>query len=169
LVDSAGADRQIFLAEFDHEMAMTRRVLERTPEHAFSWEPHEKSFSLGGLATHLANLPHWGAQILERDFYDLATSTRREDRTTSADVLTAFDAHVAEVRRLLVERPDSALLSPWSLKRGTQTLMSMPRLIALRRFLIHHAIHHRGQLTVYLRLQGVALPPLYGPTADERA
>ena len=150
-------------------MAMTRRVLERAPEQAFSWRPHERSFSLGGLATHLAHLPHWGAQILERDAYDVATSTAKVERTTVADVLSLFDTNVAEVRRLLVERPDAALLSSWTLKRGAQTLMSMPRLLALRRFLLHHVIHHRGQLTVYLRLQGVALPPLYGPTADERA
>jgi uncharacterized damage-inducible protein DinB len=169
LVNSDATDRQVFLAEFDHEMAMTRRVLERAPEAAFPWKPHEKSFSLGGLATHLANLPHWGAQILDRDFYDLATSTRRAESTSAAEVLTMFDGHVSEVRRLLVDRPDSALLSPWTLRRGTQVVMSMPRLVALRRFLLHHVIHHRGQLTVYLRLQGVALPPLYGPTADERA
>jgi uncharacterized damage-inducible protein DinB len=169
LADSPGVDRQIFLAEFDHEMAMTRRVLERAPEPLFSWRPHDKSFSLGGLVSHLARIPHWGAQILDRDFYDLATSTSSADHTTVADVLALFDANVAEVRRMLVERPDSALLSPWALKRGAQIVMSMPRLLALRRFLLHHVIHHRGQLTVYLRLQGVALPPLYGPTADERA
>ena len=148
---------------------MTRRVLERIPDVSFAWKPHEKSFSLGGMATHLSNLPHWGAQILERDFYDLATSTRSAERASLADALAAFDANVSEVRRLLVDHTDAALLAPWALKRGAQIVMSMPRLTALRRFLLHHVIHHRGQLTVYLRLQDVPLPPLYGPTADERA
>lgn len=168
--DSDAVDRQSFLAEFDHEMAMTRRVLERAPDAAFAWRPHDKSFSLGGLATHLAVLPHWGAQILDRDFYDLSTpGGPRPEASSSADVLSMFDANVAEVRRLLVDRTDAMLLAPWALKRGTQTLLSMPRLGALRRFFLHHVIHHRGQMTVYLRLQGVPLPPLYGPTADDRA
>ena len=151
-------------------MAMTRRVLERAPDASFSWRPHDKSFSLGGLATHLSNLPHWGTRILERDFYDLSASVAHAtEKHACAEVLQAFDANVSEVRRLLVDHTDAALMAPWSLKRGGQTVMSMPRLSALRRFLLHHVIHHRGQMTVYLRLQGVALPPLYGPTADERA
>jgi uncharacterized damage-inducible protein DinB len=170
LADSVTLDRQTFLAEFDHEMAMTRRVLARVPDAAFAWKPHEKSFALGELATHLAVLPHWGRQILEGDFYDVATPSGEAGmRESTAAVLAVFDGHVAEVRRLLVDRPDAALFSPWALKRGRQIVMSMPRLAALRRFLLHHVIHHRGQMTVYLRLQGVAVPPLYGPTADERA
>lgn len=160
--------RDAALAEFDHEMAVTRRVLERAPESSFGWKPHEKSFSLGGLATHLAQLPHWGTQILERDSYDLASSpSRAPEKTTVADVLTTFDGHVTEVRRALIARSDAELHALWTLKRGTQTLMQLPKLTALSSFLIHHTIHHRGQLTVYLRLQGVPLPPIYGPTADE--
>jgi len=151
-------------------MALTRRVLERAPEALFAWRPHERSFSLGGLATHLAVLPHWGSQILEERGYDLAApSSPADEATTLAAVLATFDRHVAEVRRLLLDRPDSTLMDAWTLKRGTQTLLTMPRLTALRRFLLHHVIHHRGQMTVYLRLQGVPLPPLYGASADERA
>jgi len=162
--------RDVLLAELDHEMAVTRRVLERVPDHAFAWKPHEQSFSLGGLATHLAQLPHWGRQILDQDFYDLTTATgRTAEKSTRAEVLDTFDRHVTEVRRALTGHPDAELAAPWALKRGHHTVMSMPRLAALRRFLIHHAIHHRGQLTVYLRLQGVPLPPIYGPTADEPA
>jgi uncharacterized damage-inducible protein DinB len=160
--------RDAALAEFDHEMAVTRRVLERTPEAAFAWKPHEKSYSLGALASHLARLPHWGTQILERDFYDMAAvQGGAPAKTTVAEVLAMFDGHVSEVRAALIARSDVELDKIWTLKRGGQTLMQMPKLTALRSFLVHHTIHHRGQMTVYLRLQGVPIPPIYGPTADE--
>jgi uncharacterized damage-inducible protein DinB len=161
-------DRETFAAEFDHEMAATRLVLERLPDEAFAWTPHERSFSLGALATHLARLPHWGQQILEADSYDLAGATGRPPaNATRTEVLEMFDAHVREVRRSLAVHTDAALNATWTLKRGGHTVLSMPRLAALRRFLMHHVIHHRGQMTVYLRLQGVPVPPLYGPSADE--
>src|SRR5262245_27588950 len=166
---SAVRDRDSFVAEFDHEMAVTRQVLERVPDEAFAWKPHEKSYSLGDLATHLARVPHWGRQILDTESYDLASATHpAAAKTTRADVLDMFDAHVAEVRRALTARTEAELLVPWTLKRSSQTVLSMPRITALRRFLIHHVIHHRGQMTVYLRQQGVPIPPIYGPTADER-
>jgi uncharacterized damage-inducible protein DinB len=155
------------LAEFDHEMAITRRVLSRVPEPAFGWKPHEKSYSLGALATHLSQLPHWGAQILERESYDLDTASPSAEKSTLDAVLETFDHHVMEVRRTLTRSTDAELLAPWTLKRGTQVLMSVPRSGALRSFLINHVIHHRGQMTVYLRLQGIPVPPIYGPTADE--
>jgi uncharacterized damage-inducible protein DinB len=156
------------LPEFDQEMAATRLVLERLPEPAFGWRPHEKSYDLGGLATHLAQIPHWGSAILQRDAHDLATpGPATTTLTTVAAVLERFDRHVGEVRAALVDAGDSQLLAPWALRRGSHLIMSMPRLAALRAFVLHHTIHHRGQLTVYLRLQNVPLPPLYGPTADE--
>lgn len=157
------------LVEFDQEMACTRELLARLPEDAFAWKPHERSYSLGGLATHLAQLPHWGSQILEGDGYDMGASTdRTPEKRTRADVLETFDRHVADVRRGLTTRTDAELSAPWTLRRNGQTLLTMPRLTAIRRFLLHHVIHHRGQLTVYLRLRNVPLPPMYGPTADER-
>jgi len=163
------AVRDALLPEFDHEMAVTRRLLERLPESAFGWKPHEKSFSLGGLSTHLAQIPHWGTSILDRDFHDLQQNRghRAAEQTSVAGVLETFDRHVAEVRRSLLERSDAELMAPWALRRGEHLVMSLPRIAALRSFLLHHLIHHRGQLTVYLRMQGVTLPPLYGPTADE--
>jgi uncharacterized damage-inducible protein DinB len=160
--------RDSFVAEFDHEMAVTRRVLERVPEEAFSWKPHEKSFSLGGLATHLAQLPRWGRQILESDGYDLARATGRAPaQATRAEVLSTFDGHVSDVRHAIISSPEADLLAPWTLKRAGHTILSMPRIAALHSFLVHHVIHHRGQMTVYLRLQDVPIPPIYGPTADE--
>ena len=156
------------LPEFDHEMALTREVLARVPEPAFEWRPHELSFSMQALACHLARVPHWGTSILRRDSHDLATpATPRELPGSLAAILELFDRHVAEVRRVLLETTDGELLAPWALKRGKDTLMSMPRVAAIRRFLLYHVVHHRGQLTVYLRLQNVPLPPIYGPSADE--
>ena len=161
--------RDAFLPDFDHEMTVTRHVLERLPEAAFDWKPHEKSYALGGLATHLAQVPRWGTSILRHEFHDLATSrgAKALEQTSLAAVLETFDRHVADVRRSLCEMSDAELMAPWALKRGTHLVMSLPKVAALRRFLLHHMIHHRGQLTVYLRMHGVPLPPIYGPTADE--
>jgi len=159
--------RESLLPEFDHETTMTRVVLERLPEGAFEWRPHPKSYTLGGLATHLAQIPHWGTSILTKDFYDLASSTTREPLTSLKAVLETFDGHVREVRSALVELTDGQLLQPWALRRAEKIILSMPRVSALRGFVVRHLVHHRGQMTVYLRLNGVPLPPLYGPTADE--
>jgi uncharacterized damage-inducible protein DinB len=160
--------RDALLAEFDHEMAMTRHLLERVPDGRLDWRPHEKSYALGGLATHLAQLPHWGTAILQHDFHDLADARPpRAARASTREVLELFDQHVTEVRRALLDTSDAQLMAPWSLRKGEHLVLSIPRLSALRRFLLHHVIHHRGQLTVYLRMQEVPLPPLYGPTADE--
>ena len=161
--------KETLLSEFDDEIAVTRRLLDRLPDAAFSWKPHEKSMSLGGLANHLAQIPHWGTSILERDGYDLVhdSDDRAAEKHSRAEVLETFDAHAVHVRRMLVAKTDAELTAPWALTSGGQLLMSMPRLGALRRFLLNHLVHHRGQLSVYLRLQGVPLPPIYGPTADE--
>jgi uncharacterized damage-inducible protein DinB len=163
------AVRDSLLPEFDHEMAMTRRVLARVPESGLAWRPHEKSLDLGGLAAHLAQIPRWGRTILDRESYDLAHDTPRprEAPETMQGVLDTFDRHVSELRRHLLDKTDAELMAPWALTRGSQLVMSLPRLAALRSFVLHHLIHHRGQLTVYLRMQDVPLPPLYGSTADE--
>ena len=164
------AVRDSLLPEFDHEMAVTRRVLERVPETGLAWRPHTKSFDMGGLASHVARIPRWGRSILEREFYDLEGdgAEKLPPDTTVKSVLETFDRHVGELRRHLLEKTDAELMAPWALKRGKEHVVSMPRLTALRSFVLHHVIHHRGQLTVYLRLQDVPLPPLYGSTADER-
>jgi uncharacterized damage-inducible protein DinB len=160
--------RDLLLPEFDQEMAATRRLLERLPESAFGWRPHERSCDLGGLATHLAQIPHWGASILKRDAHDLAAPGPPSTPLTSvAAVLERFDRHVGEVRAALLDAAQGHLLAPWALRRGSHLILSVPRIAALRSFVLHHTIHHRGQMTVYLRQLGVPLPPLYGPTADE--
>jgi uncharacterized damage-inducible protein DinB len=160
--------KDALLPEFDQEMAATRLVLARLPESAFGWRPHDRSYDLGGLATHLAQIPHWGASILRRDGHDLAAPGAASTAlTTVGAVLDRFDRHVTEVRMVLVDSADGHLLAPWALRRGSHLILSVPRIAALRSFVLHHSIHHRGQMTVYLRLLGVPLPPLYGPTADE--
>ncbi len=157
------------LPEFDHEMAITRRLLERVPEDAFAWKPHEKAFGLGELATHLARLPHWGTAILNCDKHELAEGNGQpaDGRATRAEVLELFDRNVTEVRRGLVNCNEVDLAAPWTLTQGGRIVMSLPRASAFRSFLLSHVIHHRGQLTVYLRIHNVPLPPIYGPSADE--
>jgi len=168
LAGSASLVRESLLADFDHEMTATRHVLERLPESAFDWAPHERSSTLGGLATHLANLPHWGAQILDGDGYDLdGAPARRVALQARDEVLTLFDDNVRDARRSLTTMSDAELAAPWTLTRKAHVLLSVPKCSAFRNFLLHHLIHHRGQLTVYLRLCGIPLPALYGPTADE--
>jgi uncharacterized damage-inducible protein DinB len=162
--------KETVLSEFDDEIAMTRRLLERLPAASLSWKPHERSMSLGCLATHLAQIPRWGCSILERDGYDMehAGDTSADELPDLPAVLETFDRHASVARRTLVDRADAELTAPWSLSRGDQLIMSLPRVSALRRFVLNHLVHHRGQLTVYLRMHNVPLPPLYGPSADER-
>jgi uncharacterized damage-inducible protein DinB len=159
--------KDTLLAEFDHEMGTTRRVLERLPDARFDWKPHEKSMSLGGLATHLSNLPNWGTTILNDASYDLAAGPPNLTGAASrADVLSHFDAAAARTRSAL-DKTDAELGVQWKLKRGDQELFSLPRAVAFRTFVLYHLVHHRGQLTVYLRLNDVPVPATYGPTADE--
>jgi uncharacterized damage-inducible protein DinB len=158
----------VLLAEFDREAGLTRRVLVRVPADRLEWRPHEKSMTLGRLVTHLAELPGWAASLVAATEYDLANrpSTAETDVTLEA-ALARFDANVAAVRQAIVTRTDGELLAPWTLKSEGRELFTAPRLVALRTLLLEHSTHHRGQLTVYLRLLDVPLPPLYGPSADE--
>jgi uncharacterized damage-inducible protein DinB len=156
------------LVEFDHEIGTTRKLLERLPDDKFAWKPHDKSMSLGGLATHLSNLPTWGTSILTDAGFDLADAPPNvEEKSTRAEILAAFDAAAAHTRTAIA-KTDAELVAPWSLKRGGQQLFTMPRATAFRTFVLYHLVHHRGQLSVYLRLNDIPVPAIYGPTADER-
>src|SRR6184192_1890312 len=155
------------LADFDHEMGTTRRLLERIPEERLSWKPHVKSMSLGGLATHLASIPQWGGAILNNAAFDLADAPPPvAERTSRADILAAFEAARAQTRAWM-DKTDAEYASTWTLRRGGQEIFTVPRVAAFRSFVLHHIIHHRGQLSVYLRLNDVPVPAIYGPTADE--
>ena len=164
---------QLLLPEFDAEMATTRKILERVPEGKSDWKPHPKSMSLGRLAGHVSELPGWGAVTLEQTELDFAPAGGPKYEpaifTDRAAALAQFDAGVKAARAAIARASDADLQVPWSLKRGGQTLMTMPRLAVLRTLVLNHLIHHRAQLGVFLRLNDVALPSTYGPTADEPA
>ena len=157
------------LPEFDHEMTTTRKVLERVPEDKFGWKPHAKSFSLGELAQHVATIPMWGSITLNQSELDVAGDQRLPPVKTRAELLSMFDQHVSSTRNALGGTADAALMAPWSLKRGTQTIFTMPRVGVWRSFVMSHLIHHRAQLAVYLRLNDIPVPSMYGPSADEGA
>jgi uncharacterized damage-inducible protein DinB len=159
------------LPEFDHEMATTRRLLDRVPEAKFGWKPHERSMTLGQLSGHLANIPFWCTATLRAESLDLATlgdDARPKSPVSREALLKEFDEKVATARARLAGSTDPQLLAPWTLKSGDQEFFTMPRITAIRSFVMNHSIHHRGQLSVYLRLNDIPLPPIYGPTADER-
>jgi uncharacterized damage-inducible protein DinB len=164
------AIRDALLPEYDHEMATTRRLLARVPDADFGWKPHDKSMTLGQLASHIANLPHWCRLVLESPVFDLATldpSARGAVPASVAELLSDFDRKVGAARAGLAEIADPVIMAPWTLKQGAHEIFTMPRAAAIRSFVMNHLIHHRGQLSVYLRLRNVALPSIYGPTADE--
>jgi uncharacterized damage-inducible protein DinB len=158
---------EALLPEFDREMSLTRKILERVPEDRFDWKPHQKSYSLGQLAQHVATIPMWGSATLNQSEIDLGGSDRLAPITTRAALLTLFDGHVAGTRAALVGKTDAELNAPWTLKNSGHVVFSMPKASVWRSFVISHLIHHRAQLGVYLRMQDVPLPALYGPTADE--
>jgi uncharacterized damage-inducible protein DinB len=157
------------LPEFDHEMTVTRKLLERVPEGNFDWKPHHKSMSLGQLAQHVATIPRWGDVTLSRTEFDLSSEPPPAAMTTRAEMLEAFDRHVRDARAALVGKGDGELMAPWTLKRGGHTIFSMPRTGVWRAMVMSHLIHHRAQLGVYLRMHDVPLPSMYGPSADEGA
>jgi uncharacterized damage-inducible protein DinB len=164
------AIKDALIPEFDHEMATTRRLLDRVPEADFDWKPHDKSMSLGQLAGHISNLPVWCSVTLESTELDLdaaGSDVRLAKPATHAELVAKFDRGTAAARALLAKSTDAELMAPWTLKKGTHELFTMPRISAVRSFVMNHLIHHRGQLSVYLRLKNVPLPPMYGPTADE--
>ena len=155
------------LAEFDHEIATTRKLLERLPEDKLSWRPHEKSRSLGSLATHLGSICHWSRIILDQPSFDLTgPPPQLEEKASRAEILAAFNESATRTRAAL-DKSDAEYLGMWSLKRGGQEIFSMPRVAAFRTFVLYHIVHHRGQLSVYLRLNDIPVPAIYGPTADE--
>jgi uncharacterized damage-inducible protein DinB len=161
--------KDALLAEYDHEMAATRKVLERIPDDKLTWRPHDKSRTLGALGLHVANLPNWGELILDRFSVDLAEAPPlNKEPESRSSILSAFDASRARTRKLL-DKTDAELAAMWSLKREGQEVFSLPRSAAFRTFVLSHIVHHRGQLSLYLRLNDIPVPALYGPSADEGA
>ena len=158
---------QSLLPEFDQEMSNTRKSLERVPDGKFAYKPHAKSMTLGALATHLATINHWSEAIFGMDTFDVSTAPRTEELKSRADVLASFDQTTATARKLIAATSDADFMKPWTLKAGSHTVLSLPRIAVVRSFLLNHSIHHRAQLGVYLRLNDIAVPSIYGPSADE--
>ncbi len=157
-------------AEFEHEAAVTRRLLERVPGDRLDWQPHERSMTLGRLVGHIGELPGWGRTTVEQPEVDLAAVPPEQRGATAGSVdglLADFDRGVEGFAAALATTDDERMLESWTLRRGDQVIFELPRIAALRGFIMSHMIHHRGQLTVYLRLLEVPLPQVYGPTADE--
>lgn len=160
--------KQLIVGDALHELNVTRRILERLPEEHMAWQPHSKSMTLGGLATHLINLLNWQIAILLQPEFDLsAVPVRREALQRREEVLEEFDANVAKLEKLLAECDEDALGQEWTLRNGDHIIQRQPRALALRTFGLSHMVHHRAQLGVYLRLLDIPVPGLYGPSADE--
>ena len=162
---------QSLLPEFDHEMANTRKTLERVPEDKPSWKPHEKSMTMGRLAQHTGEIPSWVAVMIEKDSLDINPPGSPPYQPTAMksrkDLLDAFDKTVKSARAALSAVSDEQLMKPWALLSGGKTIFTLPRIAVLRGFIMNHMIHHRAQLGVYLRLNNVPVPSIYGPSADE--
>lgn len=162
------AIRDGLLAEFDHEMAATARILACVPDDRLAWAPHPRCRSFGALGAHIAAITHWSTPILEHDRVDLDEVQRADEDVASAAALMArFSEGAGHARRQLV-CSDTELAAMWSLRQGGQELFSLPRAAAFRTFVLGHVVHHRGQLSVYLRLNDIPVPPIYGPSADAR-
>jgi uncharacterized damage-inducible protein DinB len=161
---------QALLQEFEMEMPNTRKTLERVPEN-FDWAPHTKSMSMGRLAQHLAEIPDWAVKAISLDELDLAPvgapPAERPVARSRAQVMEIFDKNVAAAKAAIAGTNDDHLMKSWSLKMGGKTILSLPRMAVLRNFVLNHNVHHRAQMGVYLRMNDVSVPSIYGPSADE--
>ena len=158
---------QAFLQEFDHEAKTTRRVLERVPSDKLSWKPHPKSMSLGELAMHLAQTPGMICGWACEDVTTFDGGEKQAPATTTADVVAAHDKSVEKMKATMGQLGDGGLMKSWKATAGGKTLFEMPRAALIRNIALNHWYHHRGQLSVYLRLLDVPVPSIYGPSADE--
>jgi uncharacterized damage-inducible protein DinB len=162
---------QALLPEYDHEIANTRKTLERVPDGKFDWKPHSKSMAMGALAVHVASIPQWAGMTLQTPQFDVkpvgGQPVQQPDLKTRAEILAFFDKASAEARAALAGASDESLMTPWSLLAEGKPIFTMPRVAVLRSMIMNHMIHHRAQLGVYLRLNDIPVPGHYGPSADE--
>ncbi|HWG58284.1 MAG TPA: DinB family protein [Candidatus Acidoferrales bacterium] len=163
--------RDAILPEFDHEMQSTRRTLERVPEGKSDWAPHPKSMKMGRLAGHVAELAGWTVDALSKDSLDVRPVGGPQHQpmvmSSRKELLEKFDKNVAAAHAAIAAASDETMLKPWSLLAAGQVIFTMPRIAIIRGFVLSHIIHHRAQLGVYLRLNDVPVPSIYGPSADE--
>jgi uncharacterized damage-inducible protein DinB len=157
------------IQEYEHEQASTRRVLERVPNGQWDFRPHEKSMTMGELASHIADNPVWARATMSQDVFKLdAAGYVSYKAENNADLLATFDKNLADALAAMAGATDEQMLATWRMEREGQTVMEMPRVAVLRTMIMSHTIHHRGQLAVYLRMTDVPLPSIYGPSADEQ-
>lgn len=158
---------ETLLPEFDEEMKNTRKMLERVPEDKFDYKPHEKSMTMGRLASHVAELPDWAAHTLKMDTLEIQPGQKPFLAKSHRELLENFDKQAAAARELIVAATDEKPHEIWTFKYAGETVFAMPRAAVLRSVVMNHLIHHRAQLSVYLRLVDVEVPGMYGPSADE--
>jgi uncharacterized damage-inducible protein DinB len=160
------------LPEFDQEMATTRKVLLRVPEDKFTYKPHPKSFDMGSLAIHIATMVEWGAETIAKPNFDVAPVGEPPYQPpvvkTNQELIAMLDKNIAAFRTAIEGATDEHLMQPWSLLAGGQPIFTMPRVAVIRGMVLNHIVHHRGALSVYLRLNDIPLPAMYGPSADEQ-
>lgn len=157
-----------FIAELQQESATTRKLLERVPIEKFDWKPHEKSMSFGRLAVHVAEMTDWAKETVTTDELDFAAQEYKPYvPESSAELLEFFDKHTAAAVEALSNTSDEAMMENWTLRNGEAVYFTMPRIQVLRGMVFNHIVHHRGQLSVYLRLNDIPVPSMYGPSADE--
>jgi uncharacterized damage-inducible protein DinB len=157
----------MFIRELELEAKTTRRVLERVPDDKLAWKPHTKSMTLRQLAQHVATIPGGVSAMARHDGYDVEKFTEPPQLESTAAILAAFEESVAQAKTNLAATDDAAMMQNWSFNRGGKPIMTIPRIGVFRSMLLNHLYHHRGQLTVYLRLLDVPVPSIYGPSADE--
>jgi len=158
---------EMLLPEFDEEMKNTRKVLECVPDGKFDYQPHAKSMTLGRLASHVAELPSWAGMTVDREVLEIQPDFKPTILGTRAELLDSFDKYVVEARAKIAATSDAEWAKTWTLKFAGKNIFSMPRTAVIRATVMNHLIHHRAQLGVYLRLNEVAIPGMYGPSADE--
>jgi uncharacterized damage-inducible protein DinB len=162
---------EALLPEFDQEMTGARTTMERVPADKLDWQPHKKSMTFGRLTQHLAEIPQWAAMTVNTEELDIAPPGGPPFQPppigTKEEMLATFDKFVGEARAAIAGASDEHLMKSWSLLKGGEAMLTMPRIVVLRTFVMNHLIHHRAQLGVYLRLNDVPVPSIYGPSADE--
>jgi uncharacterized damage-inducible protein DinB len=155
------------LQEFEQETAATRKTLERIPDDKYGWKPHDRSFSFGELASHVANIYAWSGVTLKEDSFEVSEEFKTPQAADTAELLEIFDKNAAEAREAIASTSDEEFMKTWTMSKDGRQLFAMPKIAVLRIFIFSHMIHHRGQLTVYLRMNDAPVPMIYGPSADE--